>query len=289
MLVFIQVYIAFSMFVIGTLFGSFFSLATYRLPRHQDIVATRSYCTSCKHRLSFFDLIPVLSYLIRGGKCKYCHEKISIRYFLLEVSNGLVFLMFYLLIGYNVYLLFVCIVYAVLFVLIGSSIMKKKMTKEEILEVEELVNKKKEEKIMKKISKKERNKVSNKIVKKRGIFVAELVVAMIIFTIFMATAFVITRNYNDKSRITIARSNAVALAVKNMEIARSTNYDSLNSFESNEEVDNIYYNVSVSVSKYSDVDFSKEDVVKTIKVKVDYMVDGKSYNYEIKTLKGKVI
>lgn len=277
MLVFIQVYIAFSMFVIGTLFGSFFSLATYRLPRHQDIVATRSYCTSCKHRLSFFDLIPVLSYLIRGGKCKYCHEKISIRYFLLEVSNGLVFLIFYLLIGYNVYLLFVCIVYAVLFVLIGSSIMKKKMTKEEILEVEELVNKKKEEKIMKKIS------------KKRGVFVAELVVAMIIFTIFMATAFVITRNYNDKSRTTIARSNAVALAVKNMEIARSTSYDSLNSFESNEEVDNIYYNVSVSVSRYSDVDFSKEDVVKTIKVKVDYMVDGKSYNYEIKTLKGKVI
>lgn len=288
MIIGIYIFIAFCMFVIGTLFGSFFSLATYRLPRHQDIVATRSYCTSCKHRLSFFDLIPVLSYLIRGGKCKYCHERISIRYFLLEVSNGLVFLILYLLIGYNIYLLCVCLVYAVLFVLIGSSIMKKKMTSEEILEVEELVSKKKEEKIRKEKNRKENGGKKNSK-KKKGVFVAELVVAMIIFTIFMATAFVITRNYNNKSKITIARSNAIAIAVKNMEMARSTAYDSLYSFETNEEIDSIYYTSSVTVSKYSDIDFSKEDVVKTIKVSVNYMVDGKPYNYEIKTLKGKVI
>ena len=145
MLIGIHIFIAFCMFVIGTLFGSFFSLATYRLPRHQDIVATRSYCPTCKHRLSFFDLIPVLSYLIRGGKCKYCHEKISIRYFLLEVSNGLVFLSFYLLIGYNFYLLFVCLAYAFLFVIIGSYIMKGKMSEEEIKEVENIKKEKNEQ------------------------------------------------------------------------------------------------------------------------------------------------
>ena len=269
MLIGIHIFIAFCMFVIGTLFGSFFSLATYRLPRHQDIVATRSYCPTCKHRLSFFDLIPVLSYLIRGGKCKYCHEKISIRYFLLEVSNGLVFLSFYLLIGYNFYLLFVCLAYAFLFVIIGSYIMKGKMSEKEIKEVENITKEKKN--------------------KKKGVFVAELVVAMIIFTIFMATAFVITRNYNKNTRLNVARSNAISLAVKCMEMARSTDYDNLNSFNLNEVKDKIYYNSTVSITKYSDIDFTKEDLVKTIKVKVDYMVEGTPYSYEIKTLKGKVI
>lgn len=269
MLIGIHIFIAFCMFVIGTLFGSFFSLATYRLPRHQDIVATRSYCPTCKHRLSFFDLIPVLSYLIRGGKCKYCHEKISIRYFLLEVSNGLIFLSFYLLIGYNFYLLFVCLAYAFLFVIIGSYIMKNKMSEEEIKEVENIKKEKKN--------------------KKKGVFVAELVVAMIIFTMFMATAFVITRNYNKKSFKTVARSNAISIAVKYMEMARSTDYDELISFNANEVKDNIYYNSTISVTKYSDIDFNKEDIVKTIKVKVEYMIDGVPYNYEIKTLKGKVV
>ena len=59
-------------FIIGTLFGSFFTLATYRIPRKQDIMIKRSYCPNCKHELGFFDLIPILSYLFLGGKCKYC-------------------------------------------------------------------------------------------------------------------------------------------------------------------------------------------------------------------------
>lgn len=81
-------------FVIGTLFGSFFTLATYRLPRKQDIFIKRSYCTSCKHELGFFDLIPVLSYTFLGGKCRYCKEKIRIRYLLLEILTGIIFLLF---------------------------------------------------------------------------------------------------------------------------------------------------------------------------------------------------
>ena len=81
-------------FIIGTFFGSFMSLAVYRIPLHQDITHERSYCPKCKHKLTFFDMIPVLSYIFLGGKCRYCKEKIRIRYLLLEILTGIIFLLF---------------------------------------------------------------------------------------------------------------------------------------------------------------------------------------------------
>lgn len=81
-------------FIIGTLFGSFFTLAVYRIPIRQDITHTRSYCPKCNHKLSFWDMIPILSYIFLGGRCRYCKEKIRIRYLLLEVLSGIVFVMF---------------------------------------------------------------------------------------------------------------------------------------------------------------------------------------------------
>lgn len=74
-------------FIIGTLFGSFFTLATYRIPKHQDITHTRSYCPKCDHKLGFFDMFPILSYILLGGKCRYCKNKISPRYLILEVLS----------------------------------------------------------------------------------------------------------------------------------------------------------------------------------------------------------
>ena len=81
-------------FCIGTLFGSFFTLAVYRIPLRQDITHTRSYCPNCKHKLTFLDMIPILSYVCLGGKCRYCKEKIRPRYLLLEVLSGIVFVLF---------------------------------------------------------------------------------------------------------------------------------------------------------------------------------------------------
>lgn len=81
-------------FCIGTVFGSFFTLAVYRIPLGQDITHTRSYCPKCNHKLSFWDMIPILSYTFLGGKCRYCKEKIRPRYLLLELLSGLVFLLF---------------------------------------------------------------------------------------------------------------------------------------------------------------------------------------------------
>lgn len=81
-------------FCIGTVFGSFFTLAVYRIPLKQDITHTRSYCPNCNHKLTFLDMIPILSYVFLGGKCRYCKQKIRLRYLLLEVLSGVVFVLF---------------------------------------------------------------------------------------------------------------------------------------------------------------------------------------------------
>lgn len=91
-----------AIFISGTVFGSFFSLAVYRLPRKEDITHQRSHCTTCNHKLSFLDLIPVFSYIFLGGKCRYCKEKIRSRYVLLETFSGLTFVLIALLRGINV-------------------------------------------------------------------------------------------------------------------------------------------------------------------------------------------
>ena len=92
-----------TIFIIGTLFGSFFTLATYRIPLGQDITHKRSYCPNCNHRLEFLDMIPIFSYIFLGGKCRYCKQKIKPRYLLFEVFSGLTFLLFALTLKLNVF------------------------------------------------------------------------------------------------------------------------------------------------------------------------------------------
>ena len=82
------------MFAIGIVLGSFYTLAVYRIPLKQDITHTRSYCPKCNHKLNFWDLIPVFSYIFLGGKCRYCKEKIRPRYIIIETLSGIVFLLY---------------------------------------------------------------------------------------------------------------------------------------------------------------------------------------------------
>ena len=78
-------------FLIGITFGSFFTLAVYRIPLGKDITHTRSFCPNCNHKLGFWDMIPLFSYIFLGGKCRYCKQKIRPRYFILELLSGMVF------------------------------------------------------------------------------------------------------------------------------------------------------------------------------------------------------
>ena len=92
-------------FLIGITFGSFYTLAVYRIPKKQDITHTHSYCPNCKHRLGTLDLIPVFSYIFLGGKCRYCKQKIRPRYIILETLSGLCFVLYALFIKLNIYTL----------------------------------------------------------------------------------------------------------------------------------------------------------------------------------------
>ena len=90
-------------FITGTVFGSFYTLAVYRIPKNIDIIKKHSYCPNCNHKLDFFELIPVLSYILLGGKCKHCKQKIRIRYLLLELLGGISFVVLAIALKINVY------------------------------------------------------------------------------------------------------------------------------------------------------------------------------------------
>lgn len=79
-------------FILGAAIGSFLSVVIHRLPKKKKgILKGRSHCPNCKKQLKVRDLIPVLSYLLLFGRCRYCSKKISIIYPLLEISTALLF------------------------------------------------------------------------------------------------------------------------------------------------------------------------------------------------------
>ena len=90
-------------FIMGICFGSFYTLAVYRIPRGENITHKHSYCPNCKHQLGFLDLIPVLSYIFLGGRCRYCKKKIRPRYLILELLSGLFFVLIAIVFGLNIY------------------------------------------------------------------------------------------------------------------------------------------------------------------------------------------
>lgn len=82
--------------VIGLITGSFLNVCIYRIPRNLSVVYGnhgRSMCTSCKHDLHWYDLVPVISYLLLKGKCRYCKEPISARYPIVECLNSVLWMM----------------------------------------------------------------------------------------------------------------------------------------------------------------------------------------------------
>lgn len=85
--------------LMGMLFGSFATMASYRLPRGEDLVFKPSHCPSCRYRLGVLDLFPVFSWLFNLGKCRHCHKKVSIRYPLTEILMASLFAVIYLKIG----------------------------------------------------------------------------------------------------------------------------------------------------------------------------------------------
>lgn len=88
-------------FYIGALFASFLHVLISR-NFDQSCLHSRSVCDSCKHQLRFFEVLPLIGYLVNKGQCRYCKSKISITYFLSELIIGLLFLSGYVLLDFSI-------------------------------------------------------------------------------------------------------------------------------------------------------------------------------------------
>lgn len=106
--------------LIGLAIGSFLNVCISRIPLEQSVVSPRSRCPQCKKPIGSFDNIPVLSYIILGGRCRNCKKKISIRYPLIEALTATVSALIYLKfdIGFEwaVYFLFCAALIALAFI-----------------------------------------------------------------------------------------------------------------------------------------------------------------------------
>lgn len=84
-------------FTLGTVMGSFYNVLIDRLPNDQDIVSSRSHCVACHTTLRWYDLIPLLSFFLLRGRCRYCGVMLSWMYPVSELAVGGMFLLAYLL------------------------------------------------------------------------------------------------------------------------------------------------------------------------------------------------
>ena len=89
-------------FILGSIWGSFANVCIHRLPIGESIVIKRSYCPKCNEKIKWFNNIPLISFLILGGKCKSCKSGIDKRYFIVELTSVISFLFIYHFFGVSI-------------------------------------------------------------------------------------------------------------------------------------------------------------------------------------------
>ena len=104
-------------FIFGTTIGSFLNVCIYRIPLHQSIVTVSSHCMTCGRKLKWYDMIPVFSWLLLGGKCRSCKSKISLQYPVIESLNGILYVVICLVNGMDLLSLIYCLMTSALLTL----------------------------------------------------------------------------------------------------------------------------------------------------------------------------
>lgn len=117
-----EFYLTVIVFVFGTLLGSFYNVVGYRLPKGLSIVRPGSFCPKCNHSLKWYELIPILSFVIQRGKCRKCKCNISPFYPLMELLTGILFAASYLLFGFSSEFLIAILISSFLVIVIVSDV-----------------------------------------------------------------------------------------------------------------------------------------------------------------------
>lgn len=112
-----ELYFAILFFVFGTVFGSFFNVIGLRVPKKIAFANDRSYCPKCEEQLKWYELIPVISFVLQLGKCRNCKQSISPIYPIVELATGALFLFSYLQIGLEIELITAIIMISMLMIL----------------------------------------------------------------------------------------------------------------------------------------------------------------------------
>lgn len=103
--------------IYGIVIGSFLNVCILRIPMKESITFDRSHCPKCQYQLKWYDLVPVISYIALGGKCRQCKSKISIQYPLIELLNGAAYLGIYLLKGLQWDTVIMCLTFSTMLVI----------------------------------------------------------------------------------------------------------------------------------------------------------------------------
>lgn len=82
-------------FIFGSIMGSFYHVLATRLSKGNSIISPASHCEECNCKLKWYELIPIVSYIIQGGKCRKCQTRLPISYLLIEVCTGTLFAVCY--------------------------------------------------------------------------------------------------------------------------------------------------------------------------------------------------
>ena len=109
-------------FILGSIMGSFFHVVATRMSNEESIVTPSSHCHICDHKLKWYELIPIVSYLIQGGKCRKCRETLPLSYLIIEVVTGILYVVCYHEYGFTNELIISLIFVSILIIVIISDI-----------------------------------------------------------------------------------------------------------------------------------------------------------------------
>lgn len=100
-------------FLYGIVLGSFLNVLIYRIPNRENFTLERSHCMKCGQQIKWYDLVPLFSYVILGGRCRNCGERISLQYPIVEAVNGIAYVLIFLYSGISYTGVLYCLMFSI--------------------------------------------------------------------------------------------------------------------------------------------------------------------------------